>query len=202
MVDAIKKTLGMGTKILIGLISLLVVGFIIWGAVQFVNSDFIPKVGTDKTNKIVDMPNWLQDMFSVLLGISENPTWEGLVLYIAIFLILSFTFSEIVSLFSTFSETTSWVIGFGLAIIAGVTKIIPYLAGFFGLTAGVGAVGIIIIILASIFAAVVFNIGLGKTLRKWRWDRQAEIDAVKTSQGAKKASDAIRGLKEVSDSFK
>ncbi len=112
-----------------------------------------------------------------------------------IFAILFFALSDIVSLFSTFSEVTSWVIGFGLALIAGVTKIVGSIAGIFAIVGLMGAIGISIIIIAAIGAAVILNLSIGGPLKRWQERRQSEIESFKTAKGFDKVADFIGGAK-------
>jgi threonine/homoserine/homoserine lactone efflux protein len=114
-------------------------------------------------------------------------------------MIIFFAMSEIVAGFSSFSETVSWVIGLGMALIAGATKIIYLLASVMGITAGIGAVGIMIIILAAIGAAVILNLGIGGSMKAWRMKRQVDIKKHKVAQGFETAAAGVRGAKTLAE---
>src|SRR3989344_8122397 len=154
-------------KVLFGIFSIIIAILIIWGGVTF--AKWVPSVGESVTSTPIAAPSWVNDVLRIGLGIGgENDiTWENVILHLAIFMILFFALSDIVSMFSSFSETTSWIIGLGLALIAGVTRVITAIAGMMGLTAGIGALGIMIIVVASIAAAVALNLGLGGAIRRW-----------------------------------
>ena len=194
----IKKSLSTGFKILLGIAAIIVVLLIIWGAVELANNlpESVKSIGATATTTPIQAPAFLDTIITVILGDGANLSWESLILYLAIFAILFFALSDIVSLFSTFTEATSWVIGFGLAVIAGVTNIIHSIAGIFAITAGIGAIGISIIIIAAVGAAVILNLGIGGPLRKWQHARQVKIDKFKAERGFGKVTSFIKGAKE------
>lgn len=197
MADITKKPLTTGFKVLMGVLALLAVILIIWGGVWLVNHlpSVIKSAGATASQTPINAPNFVNSIATVGLGAEAITSWENLILYLAIFIILFFAFSDIVNLFSTFTETTSWVIGFGLAIIAGVTKTISWIAGIFAITAGIGAVGIAIIVCTAVFAAVVLHLGVRGPLQRWQKARQIEIDAFKSQSGFGKVTEFIRGAK-------
>jgi len=197
MADA-KKTLSTGFKVLMGILALVAIALIIWGGVWLANNvpSTIKSVGATATQTPISGPSWIMTTMKTLLGNGVTVSWENLILYLAIFMILFFAFADIVALFSTFNETTSWVIGFGLAIIAGVTKMISYIAGIFAITAGIGAIGIAIIICTAVFAAVVLNLGIRGPLQRWQNARQIEINKFKAETGFGQVSSFIRGARE------
>ena len=153
MAKLFKGKIDTGFKIVLGFLALVVVAFIIWGAIALIKvlPDGIKSLGAAATSTPIGDTGFFASVINVLLGEGAMESWESLILHFAIFVILFFAFSDIVTLFSTFTETTSWVIGFGLTLIVSVTKMLAYIAGIFALTAGIGAVGIAIIIGAAIF---------------------------------------------------
>ena len=197
MADTIKKIFPTGFKVLLAFLSLVAIALIIWGGVELVNHlpEGLKSIGSTATETPIDAPEFVEAPLKVILGEKATMSWENLILYLAIFMILFFAISDIVALFSTFQETTSWVIGGGLAVIAGVTNVVEYIAGIFAVTAGVGAVGIAIIIGTAIFAAVVLNFGIRGPLQKWQKSRQREIDAFKAEKGFDKVTSFIKGAK-------
>lgn len=188
--------------------AILAIGFtllaiaIIWGVVKLVNMDIFPKVATSATSQPVNVPSWIATILKTVFGLTQDVlTIEGIVIGIAIFIIFFFAFSDIIEMFSTFSSTTSWVIGFGLAIICGVSGINKLMLNIVGITAGVGAIGVILIIIGTVASAVSLNLGLGGFVRRWRLTRQAEIEGFKTEAGTKRVTNAITALKETQKAY-
>lgn len=196
--EQIKKALGIGKTFIIAIVCLIIVIVIFSIGSGAINNlpEQIRSIGATKTSTPIQGPEFVKGMMTTMLGENVIISWENLILYLAIFMILFFALSDIVSLFSSFNETTSWVIGFGLAAIAGVTRVIDYIANVFALTAGIGAIGIGIIILCSVFAAVTLNIGIGKPLRIWRQTRQREIEQFKSKKGFDQVASFISGAKQ------
>ena len=204
MVTKLRRGLETGEKVILGLVSIVVVVFIVWFVkwILEILPEGISNIGATATSTPINAPGFLMSLISVIFGVGgDSPTWEVLILHIAIFAILFFAFSDIINAFSSFSESTSWMIGLGLAIVAGVTKIITYIASAFALTSGIGAIGIILIVLGTIIAAVVLNLGIGGPFRRWRMKRQIEIEEHKSQKGASRVTSAIEGLKDVEKSF-
>lgn len=196
MADTASNPISSSSKVGWAALWVIVAGLIIWGT--FYLASLVPKVGVSTTSTPIQVTSWIGTLIETVLGISAaSLTLESLVLYLAIFMIIFFAISDILEMFSTFSTTTAWIIGFALALIAGVSKVYLSIAGFLGVAAGIGAFGIVIIIIGSVVAAVTMNVGVGSTLRKWRMERQAEIEGMKAYKGGRKVSDAITALKEV-----
>ena len=186
-------------KILLGFLFLIIAILIIIGVIFAVKNlpDKIRAIGATATNTPIQLPSPLAKAFNIVLGIVSPITVEQLVLFLAIFVIIFFGLGELVSMFSTFSEATSFIIAFGLAIIAGVTKVISVIASYAALTAGIGAIGILLIIVGAIAAAITLNLGVGGAVRRWRMRRQVEIEAMKSEKGTGRVTSALKGLKEV-----
>src|SRR3989338_2020950 len=71
----------------------------------------------------------------------------------------------------------------------------------FTITAGLGALGIALIIFGALASAVTLNLGIGGWIRRWRMERQMEIEAIKSEAGTERVTSAIKGLKQVQRSF-
>jgi len=171
---------------------------ILWGSVFLAKT--VPKIGTTFTS--TQLPSGLSSVAQIILGMPlDATTLESLILFLAIFVILWVAISDILSTFSTFKATISWIIGFALAVVAGMTHTIAGIAQIMGLTAGIGAIGTALIVLGTFISAVTLNLGIGSYVRRWRMERQAEIEAFKTETGTAKVSEAIKGLKKVQQSF-
>ena len=188
--------------------SILLAIFIFWAGsrlASFLASSSSPliNIGSAATSTPINAPTWMASFLDVVLGISSGTaTWEGLIIRLAIFIIIVFAMADLIEMFSSFTTTTSWIIALGLGMIAGVSKAIAFIAGLMAVTAQIGAIGIMIIILSAIIAAVTLNLGLGGVARKWRLQRQVEMAQTKSSMGAGEVTGAIKGLKEVNTAFK
>ena len=193
--------LSVPVKILLGLLFIVIAITIFFWAVKL--AQIVPKVGETATQTPIAMPGWIAKTVNAIIGPFDagSITLEGLILRLAIFVIIFFGLGELVALFTTFSDATSYLISFGLALIAGVTKIINFVVGLFGIVAGVGALGIALIIIGGLISAVTLNLGIGGWLRRWRMERQVEIEAMKSEKGTGRVTSAIAGLKEVEKSF-
>ncbi len=200
-----KKTFDTATKVVLGFLALLAIAIIFIISSLAINN--LEKVNLDQVGATATQTpifqtgdgGLVEDIITVVLGEGASVNWESLILYLAIFAILFFALSDIVSLFSTFSETTSWVIGFGLAIIAGVTGAVRGIAGIFAVTAVFGAVGIAIMIIAAIGAAVILNTFIGGPLKRWQSARQTQIDQFKAARGFAKVGSFVEGAKQITD---
>ncbi|MEK6855692.1 MAG: hypothetical protein AABX66_00890, partial [Nanoarchaeota archaeon] len=76
-----------------------------------------------------------------------------------------------------------------------------WLATIMGFAVGIRALGIVLMIVGGIAAAVTLNLGIGGAARRWRMNRQAEIEGMKSEKGSSKVKNAISGLKEVESAF-
>ncbi len=205
MAGKAKKTFDTATKVVLGLVALAIIVMLFAIAGLAVNN--LDRVGLDKVGATATQTpifqtgdgGFLENIITVVLGEGASVNWESLILYLAIFAILFFALSDIVSLFSTFSETTSWVIGFGLAVIAGVTGAVSAIAGIFAVTAVFGAVGIAIMIIAAIAAAVILNTFISGPLKRWQSARQTQIDQFKAARGFAKVGSFVEGAKQITD---
>jgi hypothetical protein len=191
--------------IIVLVIALGVLGLGIWLA----NADFWSDWGSAATNTPMNIDK-TAIILNILLGkpsdqdgaFTEIWTYEMLIIRIVIFLIMMFALADILQVFTSFQAGTSWVIGFGLGVIAGVTGTNAAIANIFGFSAGVGAIGIMIIVLGGIAAAIVLNLGIGGKLREWRVARQIDIERNKSRQGWASVGDAVQGLKATDEAAK
>jgi len=178
---------------LLSLAAIIVAGLLIWGAVHLAKQ--LPKIGAATTAHKFSANSFVVKLSAIVLGIDVNGlTIESLILHLAIFLIIFIAVSDIIEGLSTFSQGVAWTIGFAIALVAGVTKIIAYLAGLFGIVAGIGALGVALIAVSTIVAAVILNFGVGGPLRKWRQARQKEIDEFKAETGRSAIIEGVRTL--------
>jgi hypothetical protein len=199
--SGIKKGFDTTQKILIGLAVICGIGILLAGAGLLIHSlpEAVTKIGAEATNAPLKVSGIVGEIIDIFLGPDAVLNWEQLILHLMVFVILFFALSDIVTLFSTFSETTAWVIGFGLAVIAGVSGGIEIITGIFKFGATVGAVGIAIMVITAVVVAVLLNLGIGGPLKKWRQARQTEIEHFKTARGFGKLVDFVKGGKEVAE---
>lgn len=140
-----------------------------------------------------DIPSWLSFITENVFAIESDAGLLTALIVLAVFMIMLFAMKDIMSAFSTFNETTSWVIAAGLSLIASFTGIISSIAGIFQITAAIGAVGIAIIILTAVVSAIIVNMMFGNLLRKLAVNR--DIDEMR--QEAKRKGGVIGALSEM-----
>ena len=202
LMDSLKTA----NKGLVAFASVLVAALVIWLGSKLASwlatRDFLA-IGKFDTAIPLEAPGWIDNALTVVLGIpTGTATVEGTIIRLAIFIIIVFAMADIIEMFSTFKESTAWMIALGLGLIAGATRVVETIASVMGVTAGIGAVGIMVIIASAIVAAIVLNLGLGGTARAWRMKRQIDIEHTKSGKGAAGVADAIKGLKEVNTALK
>ena len=194
-----KSPLGIIYAIMWLVLAIAILVIFIWAAIKVPIVEVNPVLNPipDNAWKIMKYPGFI-------LGVSalpSPPTYENFIMYLLVFIILFVAISDLLTAFSTFSTGVNWIIGFAFASLIGVVgasgAAIRYLAG----TARIGALGIGLIILGSILAAVTLNIGLGGWARRWRLNRQVEVESMKTARGVGRVTSAIQGLKEVVNAF-
>jgi len=88
-----------------------------------------------------------------------------------------------------------------LGVIAGVSGVIEGVSMLMGITAGLGALGLLLIVFGSLAAAVTLNMGIGGVARRWRLERQSELEGMKAKSGSARVSAAISALKETQQAY-
>jgi magnesium-transporting ATPase (P-type) len=163
--------------VLIGIIVLIAGFFLIKFSISFI-TNVLPVIGDTATQPALNMPSWLDSVFSFLLGSSAVNTVESFTISLVVFLMLLFAFGDMISQFTSFSDTTAWIIAVGLSTIAGVTNIVSAIVVWFGITAAVGALGIGVIIIGAILTAVALNLILQWSGVKGMWKERNDADEV------------------------
>lgn len=169
--------------------------------VSFVGKEMLSKWGSlggeisVAQNPLV-IPYWnglgpiLENSTNFLFASDSSLTWQLLFIMLLIFTILAFSFVDIFTAFTSFQKGTARVIGISLALLASVTGVVKGIAIWFGLTAGLGAVGIGIVLINSIVVFVAINLFMGKSAliamheKKAMGDIAAEASATKTAYAA------------------
>src|SRR3989338_7858905 len=190
----IKKKFFSGAKLIISLAILVI---LIVGVIYLIDYFSSVQSTTPPKTKISALSeggsaSWVGTiLLKIMLGMPGPEVFaEDLALYLAVFIILLFAFGEILNIFSMFTESTAWIIAFALSVIAGVTGLTSTLAVIFAGAVALGTLGIVIIL-----ATATLHIGIGKTLRTWRINRQIDIEGQKSGEGAAKVEQAITSLK-------
>lgn len=97
-----------------------------------------------------------------VFGYEGTDIKQGIVV-MAVWMIIFVALSDLVAVFTAFSTFVSWIIGFGLAVIAANTGVISGMALWaFGFVAVAAAWATVLIILSALIAAVVVHTGFNK----------------------------------------
>ncbi|MBI5148462.1 hypothetical protein HZA33_02165 [Candidatus Pacearchaeota archaeon] len=143
---------------------------------------------TDYSKALFGGEGILGNITKYVFGYEGGNIREGIVI-MAVWLIIFVAVSDMVSLFATFSSTVSWLIGFGLAVIAANTGFISGLALWaFGAAAALGAIATLVVIVSALLVAVIVHLGLGR-FKPWL-ERRGVVAA--TAKGAAEAFAGIR----------
>jgi hypothetical protein len=129
--------------------------------------------------------NWIDSIF----GTAKIQSFQQFLIFLAVFLIIFVASADIISSFSGLSSSTSWIIGFALALIVSTSGgLAAFSMAIFGLVAGFGAVAIAIVIGSAFFVAIITHLGFS-SLAEWIHKRNLMIKAGKGS------AEAVEGLK-------
>jgi len=134
--------------------------------------------------------NVLENTLNFVFGVDTIDTWQIMIIMLLVFAILVVSFIDIFTAFTSFQKSTAIVIGISLALLASVTGVVKGVAIWFGLTAGLGAVGIGIVLINSIVVFVAINLFMGKSAliamkeKKALDEIAAEASATKTAYAA------------------
>jgi hypothetical protein len=133
----------------------------------------------------------------LLFGLRPDQPIEVAIIWLILFIMLFFAFSDIFSIFTAFSRTTAYILGFGLALITAMTRLI-FLAAvwLFGITGGLGALGVAIILITALVAAVGVHLASTKLVR-WATRRQIAIEAIKAAKSPAKAWKKLQEFEEL-----
>ncbi|MFA5485240.1 MAG: hypothetical protein WC260_03270 [Candidatus Pacearchaeota archaeon] len=149
--------------IFIAVIGIVIVFFVAWYLLNLVIMPLIriaPEWGSQVTAAAVEAPDFLVSLF----GEEIFASWNSLIVFIAIFLMLLFALADMISSFSTFKKGTSWILAFGLGVIGVFTGVInKMIVSLFGGAATIGAIGIALIVIWAIVVAVFTNFIIGFT---------------------------------------
>jgi len=151
-----------------------------------------------KLGDAIDVPFF--NFFSFIIG--EVPQFlidwtnpiSASIIIIALFFILVFTFSDILSAFGSFSsEYISWSIGIALAVIAANLKAIMWIAVVgFSIASGLGVLAVVVGVGAPFVIFLVLHFFLFKNLAGWA---RGQKSAKQFNEGVQDLEQGIAGAK-------
>lgn len=142
--------------------------------------------------------NWIKAAFGFTeLGVRAD--WRFVAIVFVIFIMFFFAFSDIIYSFTAFSKTTSYILGFGLAVIAALTKGVFYIAWFvMSGVAALGAFSVALVIILAFLMVIALHLSLFKFLRKKKSEKEIIEYASKIRRGAKFLEEVEKGVKKKS----
>ena len=136
----------------------------------------------------------LSNFFELFFGLTPDQPIEIAIIWLIIFIMLFFAFSDIIKLFTAFSTRTAYILGFGLALITAMTRSILFIAVWaFGITGALGVFSVIVVIISAFIAFAIIHWATGGPLLKWAIRRKIIISAMRS---AEKPSAAWKKLEE------
>jgi len=121
--------------------------------------------------------------FELLFGLRSDQPIEVAIIWLIIFIMLFFAFSDIFKLFTVFSTTTAYILGFGLALITAMVRVIFWLSVWiFSVAGGLGALSIALVMISAFVVFFIVHWITGGPLLKWAFKRQVTIRAIKEAQ--------------------
>lgn len=135
--------------------------------------------------------------------INEVGSISASIIILALFIMFVFTFGDILSTFGMFSNTTAWIIGIVLSIIAANLKLVMYLAVWsFAIVAGVGVLSVVVGVTVPLIIFLVLNIFLGAQLKHLKTSRDIVTTKQEVRKGAGAVKAAINAFKEAAGAFR
>lgn len=166
-------------------------------------------VTTTTTASTVGQGSWLSivgngllaNVFQYIFGTPISNEISGLIITIAVWLMLLFSFGDIIATFSTFSPWVSWVIATLITLVGAnigfINQIVVVLAGIF---VGLGALAVYFGLGVAFFAFIVVNLG-ARRFSGWILRRKALMIAAKAKAGGTETAGAIRGIREIGNAL-
>lgn len=140
----------------------------------------------------------LGNLVKYVFGYEGGNIRQGIVV-MAVWLIIFVAISDMVAVFTAFSSFTSWMIGFGLSVIAANTGVVTGASLWaFGFAAAAGAWVTAAIVISALLAALVVHWRIGGWLQGWVLKRKVLLNA---SKGGTRVATAIKQLKEIEKEF-
>jgi len=130
-----------------------------------------------KSLRIPDRP------LDILFGLTPDQPIEIAIIWLIILIMLFFAFSDIFNLFTGFSTRTSYILGFGLAMIAAMTRAVLWFSVWiFGKLAMFGVFSILIVLGAAFVAFTILHLltgGKAQGIMRWAVKRRIASKALK-----------------------
>jgi hypothetical protein len=143
------------------------------------------------------------DPSSSLTTMSSVTPYAYIVIFLMLWLIFFVTFGDILETFSTFKESTSWIISLCLAVIGGMTGVYNKVVGtLLGLFINAGAFAIYFSLLVCIALFLFVELGLGAffpKVQRYILQRKLLQQELRVSQGIHRAGSTLVALKEMGD---
>lgn len=137
------------------------------------------------------IPNALLDQTTSAIG--------AVIIAIAVWFLIFFTFGDIIATFSTFNKSISWAIAFLLAVISAnlqLTTNITLLAS--SIFVSLGLVGLFLGLGSAFVAFVLVNFGV-QSAKPWLIQRRALMEAATGKAGAVKAAGGLEVLADIEE---
>ena len=136
-----------------------------------------------------DIVPWgLEKVFDLLFGLKPDVQLEVGIVFLILFIMFFAAFSDIIRMFTLFSKTTSYILGFGLALITAMTRATFVLATLlFSVVGGLGIVAIVVAVATAFIVFLLIHVGSYKFLR-WMIKRKYLMEA------HRKGAEALAGL--------
>lgn len=153
-----------------------------------------------------NIPDWggvgtvAENTLNFLFGVETIPNWQFLLVMVLVFLILGIAFQDIFQSFTSFSAGRAMLIAWLLAVLASVLGVVRGIAVWLGLTAGLGAVGIGIVLVNSVIVFVAVNLFIGKNalikMKEAKTLEEIEEAASKTKLAYASARRTVKAINE------
>lgn len=131
----------------------------------------------------------LDDFMYGFFGLEPGSEWAGITIVIIVFLMLAFSFSDIISMVTLFSKRVAYILGFGLAIIASLTRVTLTLAFvLFQVTATFGIISVAVSLIAAFVVWMLVHLGVwsvGKYILKMKAMKGVDKKVINTTAGIK-----------------
>jgi len=192
---------------------LLLIFAIGWGIKYYSNPNAVPvsvQISKDNTKTIAQLTDksplgFLTYVFGRVPDglVEEVGATAAIVVTVAIFIMLVVGFGDILSAFSAFSETSSWILGALLAIISANFKGVMAIAVLsFGIVGGVGVISIGVGLAVPFLVFIFMHFFLAKYLVAMVTNKINIKNRALVTRGANDVAGAIEGFKTAASAFK
>ena len=118
----------------------------------------------------------------LLFGLRPDQPIEVGIIWLIIFIMLFFAFSDIFKLFTVFSPKTAYILGFGLAMITAMVRGVLWLSvRIFSWIGGFGAISIALVMISAFLVFIIVHWLTGGRFYNWAARRQAQLQGIKAA---------------------